>query len=149
MDAEETTLVGVVTPPPQLKVAPPVVDEAVNVSLGDEQVKTVGDDMLALGTAIFCATVVDAVMVHPFAGSVTVTVYVAGAETVFVDVVTPPPQLKVAPLVVELAVNVSLDVMHVNSVGTAILTLGVAMFWVTVAEAVLVQPLAGLVTVTV
>ena len=64
---------AVVIPPPQLKVAPPVVEDAVNVSEVVLQVKTTGADMPAFGTAIFCVTVVVAIVVHPFAGSVTVT----------------------------------------------------------------------------
>ena len=43
----------VVIPAPQLNVAPPVVDEAVNTSLGLVQVKTVGAATLALGAVIF------------------------------------------------------------------------------------------------
>jgi hypothetical protein len=147
--ADETIFVAVVTPPPQLKVAPPVVDEAVNVSLVLVQVKTEGAAILAPGATIFCVTVAEAVLVQPFAGFVTVTVYVAGDEIVFVAVVIPPLQLKVAPPVVDEAVNVSLVLAQVKTVGAAILALGVVIFWVTVAEAVLVQPFAGFVTVTV
>ena len=47
------------------------------------------------------------------------------------------------------AVKVSLNVVHVNTVGVAMLALGVVMFCVTMAEAVPVQPLPGSVTVTV
>ena len=42
-----------VTPPPQLNVAPPVVDDAVNVSLNIVQVKTAGAAILAFGAVIF------------------------------------------------------------------------------------------------
>ena len=66
-------LVAVVTPPPQLNVAPVVVEDAVKVSLGDVQVIGAGAAMLALGAIMFCVTVVDAVFVQPLAGSVTVT----------------------------------------------------------------------------
>ena len=66
-----------------------------------------------------------------------------------VAVVIPPPQLNVAPPVVEDAVNTSLVTVHVNAEGAAILALGALVFCVTIAEAVLVQPFAGLVTVTV
>ena len=86
---------------------------------------------------------------HPFAGSVTVTVYVEGLEIVLTAVLMPAPQLNVAPGVVEVAVKVSLVFVQVKTVGAAIPALGGVMFWVTVAEAVAVQPLAGLVTVTV
>ena len=40
---------AVVTPPPQLNVAPPVVEDTVSVSLMVEQVKTVGAATLAYG----------------------------------------------------------------------------------------------------
>ena len=66
-----------------------------------------------------------------------------------VVVVTPPPQLKVAPPVEEDAVNTSLVVVQFKTTGAATPALGVVIFWVTVAEAVAVQPLAGFVTVTV
>jgi hypothetical protein len=51
-----------------------VVDEAVSVTLVTEQVNVAGTAMLALGGVMFCVTVCVAVAVHPFAGSVTVTV---------------------------------------------------------------------------
>ena len=118
----------VVTPPPQLKVAPPVVDEAVKFSEVNEHVKTEGAAILALGAVVFCVTVALAVLVHPLAGSVTVTVYVAGVETVFVAVVIPPPQLKVDPPVVEDAVMVSLVTEQVKTPGAAMLALGAVLF---------------------
>ena len=65
---------GVVIPPPQLKVTPPVLDEAMSVSLLFKQVNTVGDVMLAPGAVIFWVTVVVALLVQPFDGSVAVTV---------------------------------------------------------------------------
>ena len=67
-------LVVVVLPPPQLNVAPVVVDDTVRVTLVTEQVNVAGTAMLALGGVVFCVTVCVAVAVHPFAGSVTVTV---------------------------------------------------------------------------
>ena len=66
----------------------------------------------------------EAVLVQLLDGSVTVTVYVVGLETDFVAVVTPPPQLKVAPPVVDDAVNVTLAFVQVNDAGAAILALG-------------------------
>ena len=74
MAGDDTVLVVVVTPPPQLNVAPPVLDEAVNVSLIRLQVKTVGAATPALGAVMFCVTLADALLVQPLAGSVTVTV---------------------------------------------------------------------------
>ena len=67
------TLVVVIIPPPQLKVTPAVVDVAVSVSLRFVQVKTVGGMIPALGGIVFWVTVTEAVLVQPFAGSVTVT----------------------------------------------------------------------------
>lgn len=46
-------MLAVVIPPPQLNVTPPVVDDAVKVSLVFVQLKTAGAEMLTLGTAIF------------------------------------------------------------------------------------------------
>ena len=54
--------------------APVVVDDAVKVSLGEAQVIGDGDAIDAFGLVVFCATITDAVLVQPFAGSVTVTV---------------------------------------------------------------------------
>ena len=120
--------VAVVIPPPQLKVAPPVVEDAVSTSLVTVQFKTTGAATLAFGAVMFWVTVAEAVAVHPFAGFVTVTVYVAGEETVFVAVVIPPPQLKVAPPVVEDAVITSLVTVQFKTTGAATLAFGVVMF---------------------
>ena len=68
-----TVLLAVVTPPPQLNVAPLAVDEAVKTSLVTAHVNTVGEVMLADGVLMFCVTVVEAVPVHPLAGLVAVT----------------------------------------------------------------------------
>ena len=84
--------------------------------------------MLAFGVAMFCVTIVDAVFVQPLTGFVTVTVYVAGDEIVLVAVVTPPPQLNVAPPVVDDAVKVSLVLLQVKTDGAAILALGIVIF---------------------
>jgi hypothetical protein len=51
-----------------------VVDDAVSVTLVTEQVKVAGSAMLALGGVTVCVTVCAAVAVHPFTGSVTITV---------------------------------------------------------------------------
>lgn len=84
---------SVVTPPPQLNVAPAVVDEAVSVSEVEEQVSVVGAVIEALGEVMFWVTVVPAPAVQPLDGSVTVTVREAGAVTVIAAEVIPPPQL--------------------------------------------------------
>ena len=62
------------TPPPQLKVAPGVADEAVSVSLVKEQERGVGAAMPAFGTVMFWVTEALAEAVQPLAVSVTVTV---------------------------------------------------------------------------
>jgi hypothetical protein len=66
---------------------------------------------------------------------------------VLVAVVT-VPQLKVAPVVVDDAVIVTLVTAQVSVAGGAMLTLGGMIAWLTVVEAELVQPLEGSVTVT-
>jgi hypothetical protein len=143
-------LVAVVIPPPQLNVAPPVVEEAVSVSEVVVQVKGTGGAMLTLGVVMFWVTVVDAVLVQPLAVSVTVTVYVAGVETALVAVVGPLLQAYVMPAAgFGVAVKVSLVVVQVSITGALILTVGGVLFWVTTTEAVPVQPFAVSVTVTV
>ena len=57
-----------------MKVAPVVIDDAVNVSLVLIQVRVVGAAILTLGGVIVCVTVTKAVFVQPFEGSVTVAV---------------------------------------------------------------------------
>ena len=63
----------VVTPPPQLNVAPTVDEDAVIVTLRTVQVSAAGGVILTFGVVIFCVTVVEVDAVHPFPGSVTVT----------------------------------------------------------------------------
>ena len=63
----------VVTPPPQLNVAPTVDEDAVIVTLRTVQVSEAGGAMLTFGVVIFCVTMIEADAVHPLAGSVTVT----------------------------------------------------------------------------
>jgi len=63
----------VVIPPPQLNVAPPVVEDAVNVSLKVAQVRIPGEAIAALGGVLVWITFTEAEAVQPFAGSVTVT----------------------------------------------------------------------------
>ena len=138
-----------VFPPPQSNVAPAVGDDAASVTLVTAHDNTAGAAILTFGVVIFCVTVADAVFVQPFDGSVTVTVYEPGVDTVFVVVLFPPPQSNVAPAVEDDAVNVTLVNPQVNIAGAAMLALGVAMFCVTVADAVFVQPFDGSVTVTV
>jgi hypothetical protein len=113
------------------------------------QVKATGVAILTLGGVAVCVTVVDVETVHPFAGSVAVTVYVPAVLTDFVLPVPPPLHANVAPAVVEDAVNVVLVTVQFSTAGGAILTLGVVVFCVTVVEADAVQPFAGSVAETV
>jgi hypothetical protein len=92
--------------PDQLNVAPAVLDEPFNVTEEDEQLSVCVLPALAFGAELFefTTTVEDAV--HPFDGSVTVTVYVPAAFTLGLAVVAPetipaPVQLNVAPAVDE------------------------------------------------
>ncbi len=52
------------------------------------------------------------------------------------------------PEIEDEALRVTLRVVHVKAAGTAIVTFGFEMFWITFTEAVDVQPFTGLVTVT-
>src|ERR1044072_452366 len=107
---------------------------------------------LAPGGVIFWPTRADAELVHPLAELVTVTVYVPDALTVGVAVVPPetipgPDQLKLVPEVV--APESETDVVVQVNVPPVALAPGAVMFWSTRAVAVLVQPLAELVVVSV
>jgi hypothetical protein len=122
---------------------------ALSVWLVVVHVKATGVAILTLGGVAVCVTVVDVEAVHPFAGSVAVTVYVPAVLTDFVLPVPPPLHANVAPAVVEDAVNVVLVTVQFSTAGGAILTLGVVVFCVTVVEADAVQPFAGSVAETV
>jgi len=107
---------------------------------------------LAPGSAPLDVTSAVAVLVHPLAELVTVTVYVPPAFTVGLAVppftmVPGPAQLKAVPLVVAAERTVVLEA-HVSDPPVA-LAPGAVVFAVTEAVAVLVQPFDELVTVTV
>jgi len=107
---------------------------------------------LAPGSVPLDVTSAVAVLVHPLAEFVTVTVYVPPAFTVGFAVVpfakTPgPAQLKPVPLVVAAESTVVLEAQV--SVPPVALAPGADVLLVTEAVAVLVQPLIGSVTVTV
>ena len=71
--------------------------------------------IVTVGTALLCVTMSDAVAVHPLAVSVTVTVYVAGEETLLAAIVGPLLQANVMPTAgFGVAVRVSLVVVQVN-----------------------------------
>ena len=63
--------------------------------------------------------------------------------------VPPPLQTKLAPLVVLVAVKVTLELLQLSEAGGCMPAFGAVVFWFTLTEAVDVQLLAGLVTVTV
>ena len=84
---------------------------------------------VTVGAVVFVVTATVVVAVHPFAGSVTVTVYVFAAFTVAVEVAAPavipaPVQLNVAPGVNELAVMFPDNVVHVNTKGNPAVAVG-------------------------
>ena len=112
-------------------------------------VNATGVAILTLGGVAVCVTVVDVEAVHPFAGSVAVTVYVPAVLTDFVVPVPPPLHANVAPAVVDEAESVVLVTVQFNTAGVAILTLGEVVFCVTVVDAEAVQPFAGSVAETV
>ena len=147
--AVEMLLALPIPPLLQRKVTPAVVELAFNVWLVVEHVKATGVAILTLGGVAVCVTVVDVEAVHPFAGSVAVTVYVPAVVTDLVLPVPPPLHAKVAPAVVDEAESVVLVTVQFNTVGGAILTLGVVVFCVTVVDAEAVQPFAGSVAETV
>ena len=106
---------------------------------------------LAPGAVLFRLTEVVAVLVHPLAELVTVTVNVPAAVTVGLAVVPPdeipgPAQLKPV-LLVEEAESTTAVIVHV-SVPPVALAPGAVKSPLTRADAVLVQPFAELVTVT-
>ena len=119
-----TVFVADVIPPPQSNVTPVVVDEALSVTIVMVQVRSAGGAIVTFGMVMFWITVTEADAWHPVDGSVAVTVYDPGVLTVFVAVVTPPPQSKVTPSVVEDAVKVTLGTAQVRSAGGAIVTFG-------------------------
>lgn len=113
------------------------------------QVKVLGVAILTLGGVAVWVTVVAIEAVHPFAGSVAVTVYVPAVLTDLVLPVPPPLHANVAPAVVDEAESVMLVTVQFKTAGGAILTLGVVVFCVTVVEEEAVQPFAGSVAETV
>lgn len=106
-----TTGVAVLPPetipaPVQLNVAPLVEDDPFRVAEGEAQVNVCAAPAFEFGVLVFVFTTTCAGAEHPFAGSVTVNVYVPAALTVGVAVFPPeiipgPAQLNVAPLVAE------------------------------------------------
>lgn len=73
-------------------------------------------------------TITSSEAVHPFAGSVAVTVYVFGLDTTVEEEVAPSLHAKLAPLAPELAVKVTDVIKQVNFVSTPAFTDGGVMF---------------------
>lgn len=146
--ADVTANVFKVLPSLQTKSVTMGVDEAVSVTLGVVQLSAAGGAIATLGGILFCVTVVAALAVQPLVGSVAVTVYVPGALMLFVLPVPPPLHAKVAPTVDEFADRRALVILQFSDVVAGILTLGIAVFCVTVVDVDAVHP-PGSVTVTV
>ncbi len=132
-------------PLPQLNVAAGSPLDAVSVAVGAVQVKmTAAGAIVAPGGVVFCEILEVAVAVHPLAGFVTVTVKLPAAETVFVCEKLPPPQLKVAPGVVDPASKLMVVVLHeiVPEAGLTV-AFGWVKFWVIATFPTAVQPPAA------
>jgi hypothetical protein len=105
--------------PLQLNVAPLVDDDPLRETVVVAQVNVCADPALAFGTPAAAFTEAVLLAVHPFEGSVTVTVYVPAAFTVGVAVVPPetipgPDQLNVAPDVADEPLRLTEVTVHVN-----------------------------------
>jgi hypothetical protein len=138
--------------------APEVDEDPLKVTVAVVQVIVCPDPALTLGTAVLVVTVTLAVLVHPFAGLVTVTVYVPFAETLVEEAfgVVPagvplvgPVHANVAPPVEDDADTVTVGEAQVITWFAPAVTLGVAVFVVTETVEVFVQPFVGFVTVKV
>lgn len=140
--------------PFQLNVAPAVEEEPFRLTEPFVQFSVCAAPAFAFGAAVLEFTSTCEVAVHPFAGSVQVSVYVPAALTVGVAVVPPevipgPPQLNVAPLVEEDPFNVALAVEQFIVCAVPAFAFGAVVFEFTIACAVAVHPFEGSVTVTV
>jgi hypothetical protein len=140
--------------PPQEKVAPGVEDEPSRVTVVAEQVSVLSLPALALGGVVLEEILTWAVLVHPLAGLVTVSVYVPFAFTTGIAVFPPltmpgPLQEKVAPEVDEEPSSVTVVAVQVRVLLLPAMAFGGVVLEVTVTCAVLVQPLEGSVTVSI
>jgi hypothetical protein len=154
-----TVGVAVVTPetipgPVQLNVAPLVLDEPLSVTEVTEHVNVCDVPAFAFGAPAAELTLTVFVAVQPFAGSVTVTVYVPATLTVGLAVEPPetipgPLQLKVAPLVEDEPLRVADVAVQLKVCGAPAFALGAEVFEETKTFEVAVHPFAGSVTVTV
>jgi hypothetical protein len=124
------------------------------VTEGEEQLSVCAAPASASGEVVFEFTVTVDGAVHPFAGSVTVKVYVPAAFTVGVAVFPPeiipgPAQLKVTPAVAEDPFNVVVADEHVSACDVPALASGTPAEVFTATELNAVHPFAGSVTVNV
>ena len=146
LDTEDVNPFG----PVQAKVAPGA-DVPVRFMEGVVQLMVPPVLMFAPGTVLSRVTTAVAVAVQLFAGLVTVTVYVPAAVTEGLETeelkLLGPLQTKVAPVTPDDAVMVMVVLLQF-SCPPDVETSGGVVFPVTVAEAVFVQPLLPLVTVT-
>ena len=115
--------------PAQEKVTPPVDEDPVRILVVFVHVKTCAAPAFAFGGVIFCVTLTVAVAVQPFAGLVTVNVYVPGAFTVGVGVAPPetipgPAHEKVTPPVEDDPFNPTLVIEQFNNWATPALAFG-------------------------
>jgi len=139
-------------PGPVHEYVAPAIEVALTVTLVMSQVS--GPSLLAVtpGSVTFSITVVVAVDVHPFTGSVTVTVYVPGAvtEALAVLAANPPGPVHeyVAPAI-ELALTVALVMSQVSGPSFEAVAPGSVIFCATVVVAVEVHPVVVFVTVKV
>lgn len=140
--------------PPQLNVAPLVEEEPFSATEEAAQVNVWAVPAFAFGAAVFEFTTTCEGAVHPFAGSVTVNVYVPAVFTVGVAVLPPetipgPDQLNVAPLVEEEPFRLTVTAEQLNVCEVPAFAFGAVVFEFTIACAVAVHPFAGSETVTV
>src|SRR3972149_2242185 len=141
----------------QLKAAPGVLDEPDRLICVTTHVRTLSGPASTFGGATSDVTSATSVAVHPFAGLVTVSVYVPAASTSGVAEVAPetmcPPalafQLKGAPGVLDEPARLICVTTHVRTLSGPASTFGGVTSEVTSATSVAVHPFAGLVTVSV
>ena len=136
-------------PFPQLKVAAGSPLDATKLAVGTAQVKTALAGLIeAPGAAVFWEMTDSAVAVQPFVGLVTVTVKLPAALTVFVCEKLPPPQLNVAPGVLDPANKLMVAVLHeIVPVAGLTVAFGWFRFWEMTTFSTAVQP-PGAVAVT-
>jgi hypothetical protein len=110
---------AIIPGPDQLNVAPDVAEEPLSVTVLAEHVNVWDAPAFASGLVVLEDTTTFDEEVQPFAGSVTVTVYVPAVLTVGLAVFAPdtipaPVQLNVAPDVAEDPFSVTESVLHVS-----------------------------------